>query len=229
MKLSQSFQTYTFLSLSPFPGEADAAVMTPLCFHAMTLGNHEFDLGNDALESFITKLSTDTAGVCDQATAVVCANVLPPDGSMLATQLVPYMIQDFGDQQVAVVGLSTSTTTSTSSPDANTTFLEEVSVLEAVVEELQGMDINKIVLVTHTGYNVDTEALAAVEGVDIIIGGHTHTLLGTQEDFNVFGGNAGGSFPTLVNGVCVVTAWEYAHVSKATALTVEIESISTLQ
>ncbi|KAG7373741.1 5'-nucleotidase/2',3'-cyclic phosphodiesterase and related esterase [Nitzschia inconspicua] len=194
-----------------FEGTADASVMAPICFDAMTLGNHEFDLGNDRLEEFIVQLDQQTSGACNEPTRILSANVQAPPSSMLESQLVPYIIKDYGDEQVAVVGLTTSVTTLTSQPDADTVFAEEVAALEGIVTELEDMGINKIVVVTHVGFEIDTSAIAAVDGVDVVIGGHSHTLLG-DESLSILGGNVGGSFPTM-QGVttCVVTAWEYAH------------------
>jgi 5'-nucleotidase / UDP-sugar diphosphatase len=207
-----------------FEGTADATVMTPICFDAMTLGNHEFDLGNTALEDFIRQLEQQTnsssRGQCGDhgPTRILSANLQAPKGSILESQIVPYMIREFGDQneQVAIVGLTTSTTALTSQPDADTIFMDEVDTLQAIVTQLEdNFGINKIVVLSHLGYNIDITAIAAVKGVDVVIGGHSHTLLGDQDQFTVLGGNAGGPFPTIQNdNVCAVTAWEYAHVRK---------------
>ena len=170
----------------------------------MTLRNHEFDLGNTALEDFIVQLDQETSGACDSPTRILSANIQAPAGSMLESQLLPYTIVEFGDDEVAIVGLTTSLTSLTSQPNADTVFEAEVTALETVVSELEEMGINKIVVLTHVGYSVDTSAIAGVDGVDVVVGGHSHTMLG-EESLSMTGGTVGGAFPTMEGTTCVVT------------------------
>ena len=78
------------------------------------------------------------------------------------------------------------------------------------------MGVDKIVLVTHYQYQQDLELAAGLRGVDVIVGGDSHTLLGGQ-NLTDLGFQVGGDYPTEVTDldgspVCVVQAWEYAHV-----------------
>ncbi len=61
-----------------YEGMADADLMTPICFHALTLGNHEFDLGNAVLEAFILKLEEETTNSCPEVTEILSANLVAP-------------------------------------------------------------------------------------------------------------------------------------------------------
>jgi len=68
------------------------------------------------------------------------------------------------------------------------------------------------VLLTHQGYDRDQAMAKQLTGVDVIIGGDSHTLLG---DFGRFGLSNSGSYPTKTtdkNGktVCIGQAWEYS-------------------
>ena len=74
--------------------------------------------------------------------------------------------------------------------------------------------VEKIVLLTHIQYERDKELVQQLPGVDVVIGGDSHTLLG---DFSEFGLKAEGSYPTeLTNAdgekVCVVQAYQYSLV-----------------
>ena len=65
--------------------------------------------------------------------------------------------------------------------------------LEPVIAELQAQGVNKIVLLSHIGYVDDQALAAAIDGIDVIVGGHSHTLLSnTAED-------ASGPYPTVVD------------------------------
>jgi len=81
-------------------------------------------------------------------------------------------------------------------------------VTQEYVDELQSLGINKIILLTHIGYNADLDLAAKVKGVDIIVGGHSHTLVS-----NLYAATA-GEYPTVVtntedNPVLVVQVGEY--------------------
>ena len=197
-----------------YQGFADAEMMTPICFDAMTLGNHEFDLGNEVLETFIEQLSVNTSAACPEATAVISANVEPPVGSVLESQLEPFVVKTFNGEPVGIIGLTTSTSSLTSSPDQGTEFLPEVSALEAAIADLEGQGINKIIVMTHVGYDIDVSDIATIAGVDVVVGGHSHTLLGDASELDPLA-SPDGAFPTMVasdtNTACVVQAWEYAH------------------
>lgn len=73
----------------------------------------------------------------------------------------------------------------------------------------QGLD--KIVLLTHVGNSRDQDFFGDLADVDVIIGGHSHSLLGGEE-FSQLGFPTRGPYAELVNGKCIVTAWEYLRV-----------------
>ena len=200
-----------------FSGYADMKLMTPMCFDVMTLGNHDFDDGNEKLVTFLTNLTEVTTDNCGKATQVVSANVIPPADTKLVSLLLPYVIKEYDGQVVAIIGLTTKDTEDLSSPDKGTKFLDELTTLNATVAELEEMGINKIIAMTHVGHRVDMETISSVKGVDVIIGAHSHTLLNKNLtlDYPGFDGKlpVDGPYPTMSNDVCIVTAWCFAHVS----------------
>lgn len=203
------------LYFTSFEGEADAALMNQVCFDAFALGNHEFDRGDEGLASFLDALA---AGGCN--TPVLAANVKPKIGTPLAPTaqndyLQPYTLQEIDGQQVAIIGIDIATKTkNSSSPLASTEFLDEVETAQRMIDELSAQGVNKVILLTHYQYGNDIALAQKLSGVDVIIGGDSHTLLG---DFEAYGLTASGPYPTEVtnaNGdkVCVAQAWQYARV-----------------
>jgi 5'-nucleotidase/UDP-sugar diphosphatase len=204
---------------SVYRGVADAELMDAVCFDAFALGNHEFDNGDAALATFITVLRNSTS--CPD-TPVLAANLVPgPDSALLALQqsgaIAPYIIQSFGDQQVGVIGIDIrDKTLLSSSPSPGTTLLDERETAIAQVAALTALGVNKIVLLTHIGLAKDLEWMADIEGVDVIVGGDSHTLLGADVA-PVF--MAQGEYPTVTttqrqsdgSTVCIVHAWDYGH------------------
>lgn len=217
-----------------FAGEADAAMMNLTCFDLFEVGNHEFDSGDEALVTFLDFLN-DPDGDGDDAndacnTDVLGANVVPAPGTPLNPDedetvtdddyLTPYVVREFTDsmgdpQQVGFIGLDIAQKTKVSSSPLETTeFLDEVETAQEYVDLLTADGVENIVIVSHYGFENDQALAAQVTGVDAIIGGDSHTLLG---DFEAFGMDSEGDYPTVVTNadgdpVCVAQAWQYSSV-----------------
>ena len=61
-------------------------------------------------------------------------------------------------------------------------FLDEVVALKAETRRLQEAGAQIIIAVGHSGYPREMEIAAQIDGVDIVVGGHTHSLLYNGED-----------------------------------------------
>lgn len=199
-----------------FKGAADAALMNEICFDAFALGNHEFDDGDTGLAAFLDELAKGDCG-----TAVLAANVHPKVGeSPLAKTSAtdyfkPYEIFERGGMRIGVIGIDIATKTKqSSSPDESTKFSNELKAARKNIKKLKREGVNAVILLTHYQYANDIELAKKLKGVDVIIGGDSHTLLG---DFADVGLNSEGPYPTLVKGkdgntVCVAQAWQYAQI-----------------
>ena len=199
-----------------FGSEADARMMNNVCFDAFTIGNHEFDTGDAGLVKFLQQLGT---GQCQ--TAKLSANIKPEVGESPLTpdnewqMFKPYTIVERGGEEVAIIGLTIASKTKKSSqPDRSTEFLDELETAQKYIAEVQRQGVEKIVLLTHIQYERDKELVKQLPGVDVIIGGDSHTLLG---DFSEFGMKAAGPYPTeLTNAdgdkVCIGHAYQYSLV-----------------
>lgn len=188
-----------------YKGAADAALTNLVDFDAMAVGNHEFDDGDQNLADFIDLLEFP----------VISANVIPADGNVLEDKIRPYVIKKINGEKIGIIGLTIKDKTqNSSSPSDDITFLEEKDAVEDTVEILTNLGINKIILLSHYGHNYTTALAAEVDGVDVIVDGDSHTLLG---DFSDIGLTASGDYPTEVTSpagdkVCVVQAYQYSYV-----------------
>jgi len=201
-----------------FKGEADAAMMNQVCFDAFALGNHEFDNGDAGLVTFLDFLNSAD----DCTTPALAANVVPEVGvSPLAMNsstdyIQPYTIKEVGDQKYGIIGIDiASKTKASSNPDETTEFLDETETAQQYIDELTAMGVNKIILLTHYQFQNDLELGRSLTGVDVIVGGDSHSLLG--DAFVDMGQTVAGSYPTVVENldgdeVCVVQAWQYATI-----------------
>lgn len=153
-----------------YQGSENVKIMNALGYDAMALGNHEFDNGLEVLEKFIDGVDFP----------VLSANT--GFGSLPVAEKVPAStVLDVGREQIGVIGLVTAET-----PEITINFpgKEELSwsedyagVVNAEVAKLTERGINKIILVTHIGLGVDMALAAQVRGVDLIVGGHSHTAI----------------------------------------------------
>ena len=171
-----------------------------------TLGNHEFDKG-------VPFLMNQWLG--QTRFNLVDSNVdfsKDPDLSWVAPK--PYVIKEVGGQKVGFVGATTTETPFISNPGKTISFSDPVPAVQKAVDELNKQGVNKVILVSHLGYEADKALAAAVTGVDIIVGGHSHTLLG---DFKAVGLGDKNPYPTVAKDkagdtTLIVQAWEWAKV-----------------
>ncbi len=199
-----------------FGGEADADLMNQVCFDAFAVGNHEFDAGDAGLKRFLDYLSKRT---WDCRTPALGANVAPEVGASPLARfsardyLLPHVVLERGGRRIGIVGIDVAQKTMRSSnPDAGTRFLDEAAIAQAQVDLLTAQGVDIIVLLTHVGYRSDLDLARTLTGVDLIVGGDSHTLLG--EDFRALGLAPEGPYPTRVRNpegemVCVAHAWQY--------------------
>lgn len=199
-------------------GEADAALMNTVCFDAFTLGNHEFDKGDTQLAQWLELLHSREC-----RTPILSANVQFGASSALHPSRAPVRVEpstvvERGGQRIGIVGLTIAEKTKvSSSPDPDTTFENELTAAQRAIDTLRGQGIDKIVLQSHIGYANDRQLAGALSGVDVIIGGDSHSLLGPESLARYGVGNPAGPYAeTLVNRngdtVCIAQAWEYAQV-----------------
>lgn len=187
------------LFYSTYKGKAELEVMNALKFDAMTLGNHEFDDGETAITPFVEKANFP----------VLAANVVTKPQSALNGKIKPYTIVTIGGQKIGIIGVVTKDTPELAAPGPNLDFTDDVEAVTREVKALQDQGINKIVALTHVGYHRDLEQIAKIPGVDIVVGGHSHTLLSNSDP------KAEGPYPTWVDNpagykVPVVTARAYS-------------------
>jgi 5'-nucleotidase / UDP-sugar diphosphatase len=186
------------LFYSEYKGAEAAQFMNALGYQAMAVGNHEYDDGPANLAAFIDAVEFP----------VLSANTDAENSADLAGKIEPYTIIELSGEQVGVVGLTTKDTPIISSSGPDVQFSEYVESLEPIIEELGDQGVNKIVLLSHIGYADDLTLAAAIDGVDVIVGGHSHTLLSNTDE------DAFGPYPTVVDSpsgdpVLVVSAEAY--------------------
>ncbi|WP_229106850.1 choice-of-anchor I family protein [Paenibacillus sp. 1001270B_150601_E10] len=178
------------LYFTKWMGLADLVFMNMMGYDAMTFGNHEFDQGTKVLADFVSKAHFPLVSSNVDVSKDRHLSPLAKDPTTIRTQdskttehagIYPYVTLDVNGQKVGVFGLTTEDTAETSSPGKDITFNQAVASAKETVKAMEQEGLNIIIGVTHIGYAKDKELAEAVEGIDLIVGGHTHTTLNAPE------------------------------------------------
>ncbi|MGI8386757.1 5'-nucleotidase C-terminal domain-containing protein [Robertmurraya sp. P23] len=161
-------------------GLADLYFMNQLGFDAMTLGNHEFDKDSATLANFIKQAEFP----------IVSSNVNMTNDSELGPlfndsiggtneqgEIFPAIIKQVDGEEVGIFGLTTEDTAFLANPGDNVVFEDAVEKAIETVEMLEAQGVDKIITLSHLGYQPDVELAGQVDGIDVIVGGHSHTTL----------------------------------------------------
>ena len=193
-----SFQG-TYVSNST-EGELVMAAMNAAGYDAWTLGNHEFDWGQEILEARITQA----------AFPALAANILDATNGKLWDAVRPYTIVEAGRISLGILGLAYPDTPVISRPEnvAGLDFQRAEETVRHYLPELQ-KQADLILVLSHLGYDGDLALARAVDGIDVIVGGHSHTFL---------------ERPRQVNGALIVQAGAKGQVVGRLELTVDVDT-----
>ena len=175
-----------------YKGALAAEFMNQLGYDGMTVGNHEFDDGPEVLRGFV-----DTVNF-----PVLMSNADISGEPLLADAIQKSAIIERGGERIGLIGLTPENTDELASPGPNVIFTPAADAVQAEVDRLTAEGVNKIIVLSHSGYNADMAIAAATTGVDVIVGGHSNTYLGDDED-------AAGLYPTMVGDTAIVQAYAY--------------------
>lgn len=178
------------LYFNEYHGKADLALLNMMDLDAMVFGNHEFDLGSGenghkSLSEFVSAAKFPLLGTNVDFSGDAFMNKLvkneftdsPEDGKVFDG-----IVKEVNGEKIGIFGLTTEDTANISSP-VNVKFLNYVKEAERAVQAFEEMGINKIVAVTHLGYDSnpdfgnDLQLATYVDGIDVVVGGHSHTQL----------------------------------------------------
>ena len=143
------------------------SVLGMMEYQAVIPGNHEFDDGCKPLLNRARALNPP----------MLAANLSFDPPLQDAKSISPWLTLERGGRKIGVVGIVNPDTPNLSSPCAEAHFSDAAETLRAAVKELAAQGVNIIIAVTHIGLENDRRLARAVDGVDVIVGGHSHSLL----------------------------------------------------
>src|SRR5262245_45470089 len=156
------------LWFTQYEGQADLEFYNAMGYEAQAIGNHEFDKGPQPLAEYIKRAQFP----------VLSANIVADASSPIFGLYKPWIVKEVGGQKIGIFGLTTEETPAISSPGNSVTFLNYIEAARKAVADLKAQGVNKIVALTHIGITFDRELARQVDGIQVIIGGHSHTPMG---------------------------------------------------
>ncbi|RPJ36055.1 MAG: bifunctional metallophosphatase/5'-nucleotidase, partial [Deltaproteobacteria bacterium] len=172
-------------------GESVVELMNTMNFDALAVGNHEFDFGQEVLKKRIS----------DSRFPVLGANVEGLEG------LKPYVIKELNGIKIAVIGLVTEETPVSTHPRnvSGLRFSPPSEVLAKQLPELR-QKAKVIIVLSHIGHAADRSLAEKVKGIDVIVGGHSHTKV---------------MKPARIGDTWIVQAWEHGKALGVMDLTLQ--------
>jgi 5'-nucleotidase len=207
------FQGTLYFSL--FKGKANSDMLNALGIDMMTIGNHELDMGNEPVAAFLDRitfpmlagnwdLSNELTNKSHQLSGRSNLYCYQPD-----TQTAQWITRIVNGEPIAIFGLSLDKMSVIASVDADTPFVNSLITAQKTIESIQQVGINKIILLSHLGFDGDCELAEKVTGLSLIVGGHTHTL---QGDFSALGLKHESEYGVKINNTYIVQAGCHAQV-----------------
>jgi 2',3'-cyclic-nucleotide 2'-phosphodiesterase (5'-nucleotidase family)/predicted extracellular nuclease len=168
------------LFFNKYLGQADLEFMNQLGYDAMTFGNHEFDKESSVLADFVENanfpfVSSNIQFENDADLGPLFKDQIANPGE--PANIYPAIVKNIAGEQVGIFGLTTEDTAFLANPGENIVFEDAIQKSAETVKMLQDAGVNKIIALSHLGYNADQKLAEDIAGIDVIIGGHTHTKL----------------------------------------------------
>ena len=176
-------------------GDLEVEIINAIKYDAVTLGNHEFDDGIESLTARVSRIQCP----------VVCAN-LDLSSFELGKYVHPYTVLYRGGRKIGVIGLEADISTCVSKTiSSRIPQLDPVEAVNKWSEFLRNTEkCDMVILLSHLGYeheegsNMDDQKLIALShGLDLVIGGHTHTFV---DDFVYINDADGKPVPIITDG-----------------------------
>ena len=171
-------------------GQYIADIMRLMDYHALTLGNHEFDYGVPRMKQLLEQVGAP----------VVCANLY--EAGEPQPLFAPYVIHQYGNKKVAFVGATTPETMileGYSFYDTNGILLYDLKpktfyeLVQKAVDDARAEGADYVVLLSHVGETTQSMGFNShllvnhTRGIDVVLDGHSHEIFENAKATNLDG------------------------------------------
>lgn len=175
-----------------YHGEADVAAMNAAGYTFATIGNHELNMPLATLKKLLGRFTFP----------VLCANLT--DNATGKPLVRPSEIRQVAQLKIGLFGLTTPSASGYPAAKEGLTIANEIETARRLSDTLH-RDAGIVILISHAGEDVDRQIAASVPGIDVIVGGHSHTRLPIGE----FVWHSDELEKTSVNGTIIVQAYQW--------------------
>ncbi|MGQ9545717.1 MAG: bifunctional metallophosphatase/5'-nucleotidase [Dehalococcoidia bacterium] len=177
------FDAGDFLGGTPFAWLAlagyapELTIMQEIGYDAVTIGNHEYDYTADVLAQYLLRAGYPEA---HQETLVLASNTEAPSDHPLAARGLyrkSGMFELENGLKVGVFGVIGEDAILSMGENGAMHFRDQYETAREMVDELRAQGADIVVALSHCGLKEDRDLARKVQGIDIIIGGHSHTAL----------------------------------------------------
>ena len=156
-----------------FKGNVEAGLMNQMGYAAGTIGNHEFDFGLENMARLFKSLNFP----------IVCANYEFSEYD-LQNIVKPYVILHHQGLKIGVFGLAPELKGLVDQRNyGNTVYLDPVATAQKMADLLRKQKCDLVICVSHLGWHEggmgDQEVISHTRGIDLVLGGHSHTYFQT--------------------------------------------------
>jgi 5'-nucleotidase len=149
---------------SVFKGEQMVAALNAAGLDLATLGNHEFDFGDDLLIQRMAEAKWQW----------VIANVVDNRTGKPIGGAAPYVVRTFGSLKVGFIGLCLTTAEISQDKLAHTHLEDPITTAGRYLPAMEGEGAQVIVAITHLTFAEDRALVEMFPAIDLVIGGHEH-------------------------------------------------------
>jgi len=149
-------------------GVAELQILKQLGYDALTVGNHEFDLGPEVL------LGALYEGFSGGSFPLVSANLDLTGFPQLGAYIAPYTIKTIDGVDVGIFGMTIPNPLNSPDPVIVQENIPEIAYATVTAMRANGADV--VIFLSHLGWGIDSSLAAGIPGIDFIVGGHDHIL-----------------------------------------------------
>lgn len=164
-------------------GQYIVDIMNEMGYDIVTIGNHEFDYGMDALKKCIDNLNSEV---------ISCNVTYDGNGTNKLSSIKPYTIKKYGKYKVGYVGVTTPHSLTESNPNSfkengefvyhfsNPTPEDFYNTVQSNIDEVNKKGVDYVILLTHLGYTETYKPYRSIDlinntsGYDAVLDGHAH-------------------------------------------------------
>ncbi len=161
----------------------DLTLLGMMGYDAVTIGNHEFDYGVEAFAEMLENAVNPPQILCANIKFSNAGDSYALKNALDNTGCLPYMIREIGGFRVGITGLMGSEAAGDIAYPGSVKFIKEKTALRRTISEMKNKGCEFTIVLSHGGMKEtsenpeDLQLAESVDGVDVIISSHSHTVL----------------------------------------------------